>query len=209
MKTICLIKDKRPLWEEVIGYLKSANAEVFTSDESALSATLPRKPDLIITGEKTYRSMNATLQNTPKIIVTDGKQMTVERKTKDVYFIVWPVYKEAFLEITARLLYISERRVFNALITITSKDKNETFIGRSENFSMTGIAFKCDKPLSRTDNVIISFYVTGLSRRVSLEAEVMRSAIDPTDGTTYYGARFINLSAETKAILTRFIEKGK
>lgn len=207
MKSICLIRDKRPLWEEVIGYLKSANAEVFIFDESDLSATLSKKPDLIISGEKAHETIS--VQNIPRIIVTDGKQMTVEKKTKDVYFVVWPLYKEAFLEITARLLYISERRVFNALITIAFKDKKETYIGRSENFSMTGIAFKCDKLLKKADKVIISFYVAGLSKMVSLEAEVMRSAIDPADGMTYYGARFISLTSETKKILSHFIEKGK
>lgn len=196
-----------PLWKEVAGYLKSANAEVFTFDESALSATLPRQPDLIIAGEKAYQAISA--QNIPKIVIADGNAKAVERKAKDIYFVVWPISKEAFLEITARLLYISERRVFNALITITLKDKNETYLGRSENFSMSGIAFKCDKPLNKADEVIISFYVAGVSRRVSLEADVVRSAIDPADGTAYYGARFINLTAETKDILSRFIEKGK
>jgi c-di-GMP-binding flagellar brake protein YcgR len=52
---------------------------------------------------------------------------------------------------------------------------------------------------------VISFYVPSAQRRYSLEAEVVRTFVDPEDGSDCYGARFVGLSADEQQALKRFV----
>lgn len=207
MKTIYLIKDKSPLWEELADYLKTVNAEVIhLKEKSVVDGLSKTPPHLIILSEIHYEAISNISKNIPKIIIKDSAVQTgPEVKAKDTYFLSWPIDKAAFLEITSRLLYISERRLFNALITVTLKDKNESYMGSSENFSLTGVAFKVDAALNTGMTVTISFFVPNLGKRVNLDAEVVRTSLDPVTGLVYYGARFLNLTPEAKAILSQFV----
>ncbi len=206
MKTICLVRDGRPFWQEVESYLKAVNARVFASEYKTLQQDiLSKKPEIVIAGERSYREVLSIAQFIPKLIIYEGK--ADEINTKDVYFLRWPEGRSSFLEITSRLLYISERREFKTVINISFKDRKETFLGKSVNFSMTGMAFKFEKDMNLRDIVTVSFFLPGNAGRISIEAEVMRQSTNPDDKTTYYGARFLNLSGDTKNILENFIKK--
>lgn len=208
MKTICIIKDGRPFWEEITEYLKAVNARVFPmTDKFDLQSILEKSPDIVITGERAYKEISALSQNMPKLIITEGG--SAESKSKDVYFINWPAGEEAFLEMTSRLLYISERRLFKTVISITMRGKNNVFMGRSLNFSMSGMAFKSDRPLNSGDILTISFFIPGSDERLSVDAVVMRSSIDPDGGAVYYGARFFGIGKDIRNALERFIKKIK
>lgn len=207
MKTIFLIKDEMPFWEEIVRDLKTVNAKVFLFDKSILQGISEKAPDIVIAGERSYKETAALFQDIPKLIITEGK--ITESRYKDVYFLSWPEGKDAFLEITARLLYISERRIFRTIIRITPKGKNETFFGRSLDFSLSGMAFKVERALNIGDLLRVSLFIPNSDEQINIGVEVMRSSIDPDDGSTYYGARFINIEKGVKDALEDFIKKIK
>ena len=204
MKTICLIKDEKPFWKEIEEYLILVNARVFPLNEKdALQNISEKNPDIIIGGERTYEVASFISQNIIKLFVLDKD--VKEDKNKNAYFLKWPVTKEAFLDMTSKLLYIYDRRFFRTIISITPKGKNETFLGRSLNFSMSGMAFNVDKPMKPGDILTISFFIS--SKRLKIDAEVMRSSIDPDDGSVYYGARFLNIEKDTEDVMENFIKQ--
>ncbi|MDP2166895.1 MAG: PilZ domain-containing protein [Thermodesulfovibrionales bacterium] len=207
MKTICLIKDKRPFWNEIAGHLRDANAKVVALEQNEGAAVLRSKPDIVITGEAAFRGLSGEAKDIPRIVIVDGKPP--EERLKNVRYLMWPEDKEHMLEITSQMLHVSERRLFKAVIGIERKGEKAMYMGRSENFSETGLAFKVDTALKAGDTVLVSFYVMGIDKRVSLEAEVARSGVDPDDGSAYYGARFINLTHKDKEILSGFVGKGR
>jgi hypothetical protein len=70
---------------------------------------------------------------------------------------------------------------------------------------MSGMAFKVDKPMKPGDILTISFFIS--SKRLKIDAEVMRSSIDPDDGSVYYGARFLNIEKDTEDVMENFIKQ--
>lgn len=207
MKTICIIKDERSFWEEIEGYLKDVNARVFSFDSPSLECLSERNQDLIIGNVRIYKKLISIPQNIPKIVITD--ETIPDDKSRDIYFIKWPISKDTFLEITSRLLSISLRRTFKTIISITSKVDNETCIGQSLDFSMSGMSFKSEKSFNVGDILKLGFFIPNFSERVSFDAEVMRSYFDPDDVSIHYGARFLNIDEKMKKVLEGFIKKIK
>lgn len=208
MKTICVIKDGRLYWSDIEGYLKTANANVTALDlKSVLQGISDKNFDIVIAGERSYREISAIPQNIPKLVISEGN--IEENRSKGIYVLKWPASKEAFLEMTSRLLYISERRVFRTVITASYKGRPETFLGKSLNFSMSGMAFKLDKPLKIGDILAISFFIPNSDERLNIDMEVMRISNDPADGSVYYGAKFLNIEKGAKEDLDNFIRKIK
>ncbi len=208
MKTICIIKDGRPFWNDITEYLKAVNASIFPLDlKTLLQSVSEKNPAIVIAGERAYREVSAIPQGIPRLVIAEGN--IAESKSRDVYFLKWPASRESFLEMTSRLLYISERRHFKTVISIAPKGKNETYLGKSLNFSMSGMAFKVDKPLSQGDILTISFFIPNSNKRLILDAEVMRSSVNPDDGSVYYGSRFLSVKEEIKDDLESFISKIK
>jgi len=201
VKTICILRDARPFWPDISRGLESVNA-LLTNDISA------GRPDLIITGPDALKSLPPQAAGIPKLVIVGKGSPVPDIKPRDLNYIEWPVSKEVFLETTSRLLYIQGRRVFHALISITLKGKDETYMGNSENFSLSGLAFKVDAPLKTGDTVTIGFYMPNIARRINVDAEVVRATRDPS-GLVYYGAKFINMGTAEKKLLGEFVEKGR
>jgi hypothetical protein len=208
MKTICIVKDERPFWTEIESYLKTVNARVIPLDLRAVLKDISEKnPDIVIAGERALRELAGISQNIPKLVITEGD--VAESKSKDVFFLKWTTTKEPFLELTSRLLYISERRIFKTVITIYHKGRNDTFLGKSLNFSLSGMAIKVDRPLDSGDILSISFFIPNSDNRISIDAEVMRKSVDLDGSFVYYGVRFIDLDDRIKDMLEGFIKKIK
>jgi hypothetical protein len=203
MKTILLIKDKKPFWKDITEYLRKVNAKIHNLEETNANPNFREKPDLIIIGGDGFKKLPAETQEVPKMVVLNGT--IPEKAPNNAFFAVLPLSEEAFLETTSRLLYISERRLFKTVISVTHKGKDKTYLGRSMNFSMSGMAFKVDEILITGDALTMGFFIPGTEKRLSVEAEVMRSSIDPEDNAFYYGAKFTTIDDETKTALEGFI----
>jgi hypothetical protein len=209
MKNIYLIKDAKPFWADIERALSGVNAKVSTFDgQTAQEAISRQAPDLIIIAESIHHDISAMVQKLPKLILKKNMLpgTIIQGSTNgDCITAGWPLEEKSFLEITSRLLFVSERRKFRAMIRIFTKGVKTGFAGQSEDFSLTGIAFKTDQQFPLGEEVAISFYVTEVKKSIKLDAEITRQGIDPADGSSYYGARFINLSSEDKEVLKKFI----
>lgn len=208
MKTIYLIKDERPFWEEISEYLRTVNAKTYSFDSSSFSQKLPIKnQDLIIGSVRIYKKLLAISQNIPRLIITDG---TISESTSnDIHFLKWPTSKEAFLEITSRLIAVSLRRNFKTIVSIILKDDNETSMGQSLDFSMSGLSFKSERTFDVADILRINLFIPNFSERVSFDVEIMRSYFDPEDAAIHYGVKFLNVDEKMKEVLENFIRKIK
>ena len=82
--------------------------------------------------------------------------------------------ERAFLALTSRLLGVSERRLFRAVIGIKRAGQDHVHMGASREFSLTGLSFALAVDLQQGERILISFYVPGARSRVSLEGEVVR-----------------------------------
>ncbi len=209
MKRIYLITDERPFWAEIKELLTRVNAEVVTlSKEAAREISTAEKPDLIIMDAQSHRAISSLVQQLPRLIIKAGIPAGTRFEDSsggNLHIIGWPMEEEVFLDLTSRLLSISERRVFKALIGIIPKGGNTRYIGKSEDFSHTGLAFTVDHPLEVGQEVTISFFAAEVMKSVKLKAEVVRRTTRHSDGKTSYGARFVNPDTESRNILGKFI----
>lgn len=111
----------------------------------------------------------------------------------------------SLLGLTSRLLGVSERRIFHAVIGVRRAGQAHVSMGASREFSLSGLSFSLEVELPLDERVVITFFVPGARQRVALEAEIVRSFMDPEDGAACYGARFVGLSAEERDMLKGFV----
>ncbi|HWR98176.1 MAG TPA: PilZ domain-containing protein, partial [Candidatus Methanoperedens sp.] len=111
----------------------------------------------------------------------------------------------SFLALTSRLLGVSERRLFRAVIGVRRVAQAHGHMGASREFSLTGLSFSLPVALACRERILISFYIPNAGERLTLEAEVARSFPDPEDGSSCYGARFVGLSDADVGLLRRFV----
>ena len=208
MKTICLIRDERPFWEEIAVYLKTVNAKILVLyNISFLQGLSGKDQDLIIGSIRIYKKLISIPQDIPKLIITDGT--FPEGKSGNNYFINWPISKDTFLEVTSKLLSVSERRIFKTIISIIRKGDVKTSMGQSFDFSMSGMSFKADGTFNTGDILKLGFFLPNFNERLSFDVEVIRSCFDPADASIHYGARFLNIEGKIKDAIEVFIKKIK
>lgn len=208
-KNIYIIKDGSTFWKKIEWLLTNVNAKIFTfNEQSAPDIKFDPKPDLVIAAEPVYKRISFLFQNYPRLIIQDSDSFNPtihESKDKEYGIASWPVEDGAFLELTSSMLNLPERKVFRTLIRIFPFGKETFYIGQSENFSLTGIAFKSEANLNHGDGVTISFHVPVISANLKLDAKVVREYYIKDSDATFYGARFIDVDDKDKDILFKFV----
>lgn len=209
MKRITLIEDGRPFWPRIRDLLAKVNAvveEVRPGD--AVPTSVAARPDLVVIGDASQAARPPGWWDGALLVLEKGRapdlvtpigsgerQMTASSS----------IGEGTFLALTSRLLGVSERRLFRAVIGIKRTGQAHVHMGASREFSLSGFSFSLGVELLQGERVLISFYVPGAGGRVSLEGEVARSFVDPEDGSRCFGARFVGLSAEDQTVLKRFV----
>lgn len=209
MKRILLIEDDRPFWPRIRDLLAKVNAVVA---EERLghppSARAAERPDLVVIGETSHAARSRDWWDgallvlekgrAPELITPigeGGRQVTASSS----------IAERPFLALTSQLLGVSERRLFRAVIGVKRAGQEHVHIGASREFSLTGLSFSLGVDLPRGEQVLISFYIPGARSRVSLAGEIVRAFVDPEDGSSSFGARFVGLAAAEQQLLKRFV----
>lgn len=209
LKNIFIIGDNEPLWAEVKKFLTNINTTCFTLNHGPDLAMLESlDPALLIMNSRTYLTMPPLADGHMKLIINDDGSSTPllqEGSGKGVVIVDWPQEERAFLRLTSRLLAVSPRRSFKALIRILPKGDTITYMGESEDFSLTGIGFRTNRTLQQGDEVAISFSVPANRQAANFEAEVVRCLPCHVDDATRYGARYVNLASDTEEVMNKFI----
>lgn len=208
MKTIVVVRDEDAFWHEIDKLLVGVNAEIRRIVSVPQDPGVPDRVGLIIVGVRTFMADPDRFRQWPTLVLTEGippDTVIRDEAGRKLVILGWPSRPETFLEETARLLEVSERRMFAALVRVFCKRESYSFIGSSREFSMTGMSFTLATPLKMGEQVEISFTVPGVERSTRFEAEVVRSFVDPADQSSCYGVCYSNLTREARDVLTRFI----
>ncbi len=209
MKKICLVRDERPYWETIEQYLSEVNAEtLILGDNPGSDQILDCHPDLIVANAWAHRSMSSRVRQKPIIVIKEGTPpvaMMRETDSRNLLITGWPLKKDRFLDITSRMLSVAPRRSFRTLIRVFPEGEQLGFLGQSQNFSLTGMAFTSEADLPASGCLTVSFSVPASTRSVRMEAEIVRRIPGHEDSRILYGVRFRSLGAEQRAILSSFI----
>lgn len=209
MKRILLIEDGRPFWPRIRDLLAKVNAVV---EEAPAEASVPvagaGRPDLVVVGDRCHAARGPAWWPGALLVLEKGKAAELMTPIGDQQRQVVAsssIDERAFLALTSRLLGVSERRVFRAVIGLKRAGSPHAHMGASREFSLTGLSFTLGAELQPGERVLVSFSVPSAQRRYSLDAEVVRTFTDPEDGSSCYGARFVGLSADEQQALKRFV----
>jgi hypothetical protein len=209
MKRIALVEDDRPFWPRIRDLLAKVNAVVqLLHPGDAIPATTAAKPDLVIIGDTGFAARPPGWWDGALLVLEKGRDPDLVNPIgagSQQVMASSSVGERPFLALTSRLLGVAERRLFHAVIGIRRAGREHVHMGASREFSLSGLSFALREDLLQGELVMISFYVPGARRRVSLEGEVVRSFADPEDGSTCFGARFVRLSADERQVLQRFV----
>lgn len=209
MKRILLIEDGRPFWPRIRDLLAKVNAIVEEAPPGAPAAAADgARPDLVVIGDTGYGSRPRAWWSGALLVLEKGRAhdlvTPIDAADRQVTASS-SIDERAFLALTSRLLGVSERRLFRAVIGVKRAGLAHVHMGASREFSLTGLSFSLGVDLQPGERVVVSFYVPGAASSVSLESEVARSFVDPEDGSTCFGARFVGLSADEQQVLKRFV----
>jgi len=209
MKTIVLIEDGRPFWPRIRDMLAKVNAVVEEVRSGAVTtAGAATKPDLMVIGDTDFHARGPGCWEGALLVLEKGRApdlVTPIGSGSQRFTASSSIGERAFLTLTSRLLGVSERRLFRAIIGVRRAGQDHVHMGASREFSLTGLSFSLGADLPEGERVLFSFYVPGASGRVSLEGEIVRSFVDSDDGSSCFGARFVGLSAEEQQVLKRFV----
>ena len=209
MKRIALVEDGRPFWPRIRDLLAKVNAvvqEVRPGD--AIPATATARPDLVIIGDTGFAARPPGWWDGALLVLEKGRDpdlVTPIGAGSQQVMASSSVGERPFLALTSRLLGVSERRLFRAVIGIRRAGREHVHMGASREFSLSGLSFSLGQDLRQGERVHVSFFVPGARSRVSLEGEIVRSFADPEDGSACFGARFVGLSADEQQVLRRFV----
>jgi hypothetical protein len=209
MKKIALFPDDRFHWKYVEIYLNKINAEVCTfPPDTSHEEIAGCGADLLIVGTDRIPSVRSPLRVFKTIVIYENvvgfPEQTRASKQK-VLFLRWPVSKDRLLGETAAMLGISPRKDFRALVRIFSPDAEHGIIGKSIDFSLTGMSFAAEKHYSVGHRVSTSLSVPNGGGRLVFDGRVTRNWINESDGAREYGVEFRDLSRETAQALKKFI----
>jgi hypothetical protein len=208
VKNVYLLPDEGPHWSEIEEYLRGVNANVIRfRDDIDLEDLKEVPPDIFVVSEKSCTSLlSFRLRRHAMIVVGEegepGSSSTAPDNPKAVT-IVWPMASDDFLKLSADLASLPERRMFRALLRIFPGEGGSPCIGRSLDFSHSGMSLQTGHHLARGTTMEISLSLPNLAGSIRLPIQIVRSS--PGDGETVYGARFVDLDEESRRIIDEFI----
>jgi CheY-like chemotaxis protein len=223
MKKVLISEPVRDLIGKDKGFLQRTDIRLLsaaTNDDIA-SSCRTEHPDLIISqlelpGADTVHLFESLregglLRNTAVIIVHADKPGEAEHAQQcraDAVFRM-PVITAHLLKQAQHLLDIPLRESYRVLLSLKIEGrKNEAaFFCRSENISLSGLLLETERMLAVQEHIECSFFLPG-SQQIVVRAEVVRQAAMPGKSVSYrYGIRFLDLSAEARTAINRFLQK--
>lgn len=209
MKRLIVINDGRSHWEEIEDILSQVNARMETLSPAEGRSGLARAaPNLLILGEESFPIFADTSRELTKLVISEEispGSIVRAREGRNVVKVGWPGSGKTLQELTRRLLYVPERRPLRTGLLILDSREGRSLQGETEDFSLTGIAFRTAGALEVNREVALSVGDSRSGKGISVEAQIVRSAPDSSGGGTFYGARFIRLSPEGRHALERFV----
>lgn len=209
MKKIALIKDDSFFWNYIEAYLGSINAAVDTFPHGASDDEIAAcGAELLIVGSDHVPPIQSPLGGLRTIVIGEG-DWPLPGKTraweKKKLLLRWPISKNLFLRETADILGVSPRKSFRSMIRVFTPASNIGFVGRTIDFSFSGMSFSADQHYSIGQEVSISFSIPNEERSLLLRGRIARGWNNEADGSSEYGVEFMSLDPEAAKVLETFI----
>jgi len=211
MKHIALLRDDRPLWDDVTQCLRDANATLSSfAAEWATEDVIGISPDMIVTNVPSLSQLKICLRRIPKVAVQAGAHeahlIPTSRLEWNLEIVEWPADKDLFLEVTARQLALSPRKNFSAIFHAVPDGDGAVAMAQTTNLSMSGLAFKSIAEFEVGQRLRIALDLPGERDTLEALAKVVRSdGEDDDDPRTTYGAEYVEPSDRFMMSLKRFI----
>jgi hypothetical protein len=209
MKRIALLKDNSFPWGVLESYLGSINAEVVVLDPGVSADEITESgASLLIMGMDQLPSLRSALKFMKSIVIHDGRRSLpgqTRKSQRNTIFLQWPVSTNRLLAETASMLGISPRKDFVAVVRIFSPDTEVASVGKSIDFSLSGMSFAAAKYYSIGHRVSINFSPPEGHEKIVLEGRVVRAWTNEVDGSGEYGLEFNTLSRSTGKALKDFV----
>ena len=208
MKDVLILKDARLLWQTIQIYLGGINAAVRVVDAGEPEEKIAGgEADLLIMGAEQFRS-GGVPRGYLKVIVIDPGGSLGELSGKlrrGDSCLEWPCSRERFLEQTASVLGVAPRKVFQTVIRIFVPSVQYGVVGKSADFSLTGMSFTAEGFFSIGQKVSVSLSLPAEQQRIILEGKVARSRSDNGGRFTLYGVEFGDIDRATEEALKTFV----
>jgi uncharacterized protein (TIGR02266 family) len=106
--------------------------------------------------------------------------------------------------------YVRASERFDLEVKVDLESDHNFYTGLTQNISSGGLFIATHALRKIGDRITLKFSLPGTAEPVSVQTEVRwireNSALQRTDGGTGMGVRFVDLSAEASAAITRFLE---
>jgi CheY-like chemotaxis protein len=221
MKKILVVSNNESFFKETKGILNRAVFRVFraTAGKEALNVHREKNTDLIITElEMTEMSGDELCFNIRKdtelskvslIIVCTNSKPEVERCKKSVANLCMtkPIDPDLLVKEAFRLLKIPARKSFRIPIndSVTGDYMLRSFLCKAQNISISGIMLETNRVLHKGEK-ISCFFCLSNSKQIIAKGKVVR-VLRKTGDIYQYGVNFLNLSNDSRAVITDFIKK--
>lgn len=209
MKHILIIDDRRLPWDQIALELQETNARIsiFTIEESRKVLESPGI-NLVILAEESHRLLALPDAEVVRLILSEAippGEIIRAREGRSAIRLGWPVSRKDLNELTSRVLSVPERRSLQIPVLIGLRKGGASLRGNSKDFSLGGMAFTTRGELEPSEEITVSFGGRGERRGLKLGARVVRRHPLEEQGTSFYGARFGNLSKEERHALEQFV----
>lgn len=219
MKRVWVIGKKEEC-EIVCGIFRAVNADAcaYQGTESLLTAGRMNLPHLVVVAYEVVSKSDqaiqeirkdANLKSVPVLACYPAYTVRAEMRGRLAgadEVLILPLERRDLLSKAASLLHIEKRRSFRTMLTVEGLGRS--VIGKSQDFSTSGLSFVADPSLKENEEVQIHLFLPGSGGRMRLNAMIARKAMH-ADGECLYGARF---GANDQMLLDRiadFIDRGK
>jgi len=222
MKKILIARDLHVLLEQNDTFLKRTDLRVFvaaTNDE-ALKIHRVERVNLIIAqldmpgmaSEQFCSTIRADedLRAVSMIMVCADTPAAIERSAQCRANVVlqYPVHPFVLMVKAQQLLDIASRGMLRVLLSASVEGRvdDEPFLCRVRNISVTGMLIECDSPLAEGARLYCMFYLPN-AKKIEVSGKIIRSVKQsPGHDDHQYGLMFTDITAETKRLLTDYVE---
>jgi hypothetical protein len=211
VKHIALLRDDRPLWDDVARWLLDANVKISSfGAEWAPEDVIGRSPDMIVTNLPNLTHLKISLRRIPKVAIqTDAQEAHLLPASKlewNLEVVEWPADKDDFLQLTSRQLAISPRKHFACIFRVFPNGADAADMAQTVNLSMTGLAFKSLAEFVAGQRLRIALDLPGERGSLEAQARIIRSGEgDDSDPRNTYGAEYVDPPDQFRRSLKRFI----
>jgi hypothetical protein len=209
VKKIVFVTDDSHFWKFVEDSFESINDDVVSMPPDATDEDIAASgADLLVMNFDRLSPLSSPLRRLKTIIIINGSAKPPEqtRSSRErVTYLAWPFTQSRILADAAAMLNISPRKKFRAIVRIFSSDSEAGTLGRSIDFSTTGMSFTSEEYFTVGKRLTVALSVPGGGDRLELPGRVVRDWTNEADGTREYGVEFMSLDNSVAAALSQFV----